>query len=171
MKISSELKIREIDPNSEAEINLVAGRMRQSLVEVLGEDQGVALYTMGWLVSRVKWHLDATQIIAKVFLVETKAAEIVAHAIARIEVDETKNLFGYFSTIFVEENSRNQGIASGLIAHVESWFLEKGLPKSVYNTAENHIKLIRLFERHGYQIAYSNLKMVQLVKRLDPPKE
>ena len=57
----SELKIREIDPTSKEEISLVASRMRETLIEVLGEERGTALYSMDWLRNRVLWHLDPTQ--------------------------------------------------------------------------------------------------------------
>ena len=41
--------IRAIDPQSRAEVELVASRMRQTLVEVLGEEVGGNMYTMDWL--------------------------------------------------------------------------------------------------------------------------
>lgn len=56
--LKSDVKIREIDPILINEIELVATRMRQTLVEVLGPEKGTALYTMEWLLERVRWHLD-----------------------------------------------------------------------------------------------------------------
>jgi hypothetical protein len=38
--------------------------------------------------------------------------------------------------------------------------------KAVYNTAENHTKLIRLFESHGYGITHRESEMVQLTKMI-----
>jgi GNAT superfamily N-acetyltransferase len=159
-------KIREINHHLESEISLVAARMRQTLVEVLGEEKGSALYTMDWLVSRVKWHLDSTKTNAKVFLIKNADNEIVGHAIARIEGGEGQENYGYFSTVFIEPNSRDQRMASALIKHVEKWLRAMQMPKVVYNTAENHKKLIRLFDHHGYQITHKESEMVQLTKPL-----
>jgi GNAT superfamily N-acetyltransferase len=164
--LNPEIQIREINRNSNEEIELVATRMRQTLIEVLGEEKGTALYSMEWLVDRVRWHLDTGQTQAKVFLIETNTGEIAAHAIARVESDENSIKYGYFSTIFVEPKSRNRGFAKGLLRHVEAWFRDIKMPKVVYNTAENHSKLIRLFEGHVYQITYRESHMIQLTKTL-----
>ncbi len=160
------IKIRELDPHRESEIYLVASRMRQTLSEVLGEEKGMALYTMDWLVNRVQWHLDARQTTAKIFLLENAGSEIVGHAIARIERGEDDEAYGYFSTVYIEPTSRNQKLASALLNHVEKWLRNMQMPKVIYNTAENHEKLIRLFGHHGYQITHRESEMVQLTKRL-----
>lgn len=157
------MKIREIDPQSEFEINLVAQRMRQTLVEVLGEEKGGSMYTMDWLTERVRWHLDPKNTEGRVFLSENQEGEIIGHAIARIDFGSS---FGYFSTIFVEPSSRRHGIARILMMHVEEWFSKKGMPKVVYNTAENHVATIDLFKSHGYKISHAESEMVQLAKVL-----
>lgn len=51
------LRIRALDPGSEAEIDLVAQRMRRTLIDVEGEETGTALYTMEWLRDQVRFHL------------------------------------------------------------------------------------------------------------------
>lgn len=158
------LKIREIDRDSEIEIALVASRLRQTLVEVLGEEKGTGLYSMEWLLDRIRFHLDPQET-KKIFLVDDDAGHIRAQAIARVE-REGQSSYGYFSTIFVEPNFRNQGLATRLILHVESWFRRLNMPKIIYNTADNHTKLIRLFERHGYRITLYASEMVQLTKEL-----
>lgn len=164
---SSQLRIREINPESSSEVSLVASRMRQTLVEVLGEEKGAALYSMDWLLERVRWHLDQEQTTAKIFLVEDQDGEILAHAIARIEHDDNSRAYGYFSTVFVDPKERDKGIATSLVLHIESWFRDMKMSKIVYNTAENHFKLIQLFERQGYQITARQSEMVQLTKKLD----
>jgi uncharacterized protein YqiB (DUF1249 family) len=50
--------LREIDPTSEAEIDLVARRMQATLVEVEREEMGLSLRSVPWLRDRVRWHLD-----------------------------------------------------------------------------------------------------------------
>jgi GNAT superfamily N-acetyltransferase len=157
------MKIREIDPTSDAEIQLVAQRMRQTLVEVLGEEKGGSMYTMDWLIERVRWHLDPKNTDGRVYLSEGQNGEIIGHAIARIDHGSS---FGYFSTVFVVPSSRRQGVATSLMKHVEDWFLKCGMPKIVYNTADNHVALIGLFKAHGYEITDSESEMVQLTKIL-----
>lgn len=157
------MRIREIDPQSKFEIDLVAERMRQTLVEVLGEKKGGSMYSMDWLIGRVRWHLDAKNTDGRVFLSENHERKIIGHAIARIDHGSA---FGYFSTIFVEPSSRRHGIATSLMNHVEDWFSARRMPKIIYNTAENHVALIGLFKSHGYKVTHSESEMVQLTKEL-----
>lgn len=156
--------IRDIDPGSDDEIALVASRMRQTLVEVLGPERGAQLYSMDWLLDRVRWHLDASRTVARIFLAEGAHGEISGHAIARIEHDDGDLAYGYFSTIFVAPGARNRGVADALIRHTLAWLQSLEVPKIIYNTASNHSKLIRLFERHGFQITHREDAMVQLTK-------
>ena len=58
------------------------------------------------------WHLDPSKATAKIFLVGDGDDRIAAHAIARLERDQDGSAFGYFSTIYVEPGSRNQGVAT-----------------------------------------------------------
>jgi ribosomal protein S18 acetylase RimI-like enzyme len=118
-------------------------------------------------VDRVRWHLDSSQTAAKIFLIEGYQQQIIGHAIARIETDSEGSSFGYFSTIFIEGNSRKQGLAQALIETVEAWLMSMKMPKIVYNTAKNHFALIRLFERNGFKIAHEESEMVQLVKKFN----
>jgi GNAT superfamily N-acetyltransferase len=163
---SDRFSIRELDPGSEAEIALVARRMRQTLEEVLGEEKGKEYYSMEWLVDRVRWHLDPAQTEAKIFLCVSNTGEVVGQAIARLEQKTGGEPYGYFSTIFVEPGSRSQGLATSLLLHVEGWLRSQGVPKIIYNTARNHEKLIRLFGSHGFAITHREAEMVQLTKTL-----
>jgi GNAT superfamily N-acetyltransferase len=163
---SSSIRIREIDPGSQSEISLVAERMRLTLVERVGTQRAEAMYSIEWLVDRVRWHLDPSQTTAKIFLVEGHSCQIIAHAIARLERDEVGKAFGYFSTIYVDPTSRGQGVATSLMLKVESWLREMKMPKVIYNTADDHEELIRLYGRHGYTITHHEGDMVQLTKIL-----
>ena len=158
------IKIREINPDSSQEIDLVASRMRSTLVDVLGQDKGESMYTMDWLRNRVMWHLSPDRD-AKVFLAE-KDGEIVAQAIVRVEKNDNNVSYGYFSTIYVAPEFRNQGAARKLIQTVEAWCSGKGLPYVTYNTAEDNERLIELFKRRSYEIVARESEMVQLKKSL-----
>jgi GNAT superfamily N-acetyltransferase len=48
------MKIRPLDPGSEPEIDLVASRMRETLVEVLGEARGASMYSVEHFIVRVE---------------------------------------------------------------------------------------------------------------------
>jgi hypothetical protein len=52
---------RPIDPDSDAEVDLVAARMRETLVEVLGRERGEVMYTMEWLRARVRRHMHPSR--------------------------------------------------------------------------------------------------------------
>lgn len=158
--------IRDIDSSSENEIKIVASRMGQTLVEVLGPEKGKNYYSDEWLVDRLKWHLDRKNCHAKVAVMISVDNEIIGHAIARLEKDEQQSHFGYFSTIYVSPKSRKQGLALRLIEHIEQWLMANDMKKIVYNTAENHHRLISIFEKRGYQITHREDQMVQLTRIL-----
>lgn len=163
MKASLPFSIREINPTVKEEILLVAERMRQTLIEVMGQEKGSTFYTIEWLIDRVYWHLSHERI-AKVMIVENNKSEIIGHAIARIEYDENKKKFGFFSTIFLLPEFRGQGIASEIIDFVENWLFSFDIYKIIYNTAANHFALINLFQKHDYIITESEGEMVRLTK-------
>jgi GNAT superfamily N-acetyltransferase len=157
------MKIRAIDPLSAFEVELVAQRMLQTLVEVLGEEEGSSMYSMDWLIHRVRWHLNPLHTNGRVFLLEDPIGTITGHAIARIDHGSS---FGYFATIFIETSSRRKGAASRLINHVEDWFLQFNMTKVHYNTAVDHVAVLNLFKSHGYDITHVEADMVQLTKCL-----
>jgi len=166
------IRIRRIDPNSAAEVELVALRMRQTLVEVEGEETSNSLYTMEWLKDRVRWHLDAGKSTGEVFLAENREGSITGHTIVRIELDETGRQYGLFSTTFVEPESRKQSVAASLLVHGEKWMIGHELPEAVTWTSESNMKLIKLYFKHGYAIVarhthgITGTPMVKLAKAL-----
>lgn len=142
--------VREIDAACDAEVSLVASRMRQTLVEVEGEEAGTALYSMEWLRERVRWHLDGAAIAAKVYVAEDSEGNIVGHTIVRRELDEGGSPFGLVSTTFVSPESRRAGIGRKLLDAGERWFVSQGLHFAATWTSSTNIPLIRLYEKHGY---------------------
>lgn len=167
------MQIREIDAGSEAEIDLVAQRMRDTLIEVEGPETGVALYTMDWLRDRVRWHLDPGKALAKVLLAVDAAGQIVGHTIVRRESTEAGVHFGLVSTTYVVPASRRFGIAQQLLTAGEAWMHQHALPVSATWTSSTNTPLIRLYARNGYaQVeqhthAVTGTLMVKLEKRFD----
>jgi ribosomal protein S18 acetylase RimI-like enzyme len=136
------LTIRAANLDSREELELIATRMRGTLVEVLGEARGGGMYTHEWLRERARFHAGVG-----VVLVAATAEGVVGHAMARVEDGA-----GHFSTIYVEPSSRRRGVASALIDAIHAWFAERGMTTARYYTDADNAKLIALFEKHGYAI-------------------
>lgn len=160
--------IRELEARATEEVELVAQRMRATLVHVLGEERGTALYTLDWLRERVRFHLDPQRSTAKVFLAELSPGVVAGHTIVRREEPEDEPPFGLFSTIYVEPSSRRQGVATALLRRGEEWFRAQDLARAATNTAEHNQPLIEQFGRQGYEIAFAADEMVHLSKSLRP---
>jgi GNAT superfamily N-acetyltransferase len=161
------IQIRPLDPKSISEIDLVAQRMRLTLIEVLGEEVGSGVYSMDWLSQRVRFHL-APQQRAEVLLAVRDNGVICGHTIVRVEKDETGLEFGLFSTTYVDPVSRRLGVASLLLSQGEAWMTEQRMRRAETYTSETNLKLIRLYEKHGYEIVdtHPEKKMVILAKLL-----
>ena len=144
--------IREIDPGSMDEIDWVARGMRRTLIEVEGEEVGTALYTIDWLIQRVRWHLDPDQCIGKVFVAEDRPGHIIGHTIVRIEFEDDGRKYGLFSTTYVDPASRKRAVASDLLLHGENWMHSHDLHAAATWTSATNKKLISLYEKHGYEI-------------------
>jgi GNAT superfamily N-acetyltransferase len=143
--------IRAINPLSAAEIDLVAQRMRATLIEVEREDTGTALYSMDWLRERVRWHLDSAQVAACVFLAEDNSGVILGHTIIRREFEQDGREYGLISTTYVIPESRRLGVADALLRAGEEWMRSLGLGSCATWTSSTNLKLIRMYEKHGYR--------------------
>ncbi len=160
--------LRPINPDSAQEIRLVATRMRETLIEVIGAEEGGSMYTLDWLEDRVRFHLDPSRSTAQVTVSTRADGFITGHCLVRVEQDEAAPPFGLFATTYVEPASRKQGIADTLLIHGESWMHQQGLALARTYTAESNTPLIRLYEKHGYAIEarYPEKKMIALARRL-----
>ncbi|MFZ5479621.1 MAG: GNAT family N-acetyltransferase [Myxococcota bacterium] len=141
---------------SPAELDLVAARMRATLVEVLGEARGGSMYTMDWLRERARWHVDH----GAVLLADVDGA-IAGHTIVREEPDG-----GLFSTTWVDPAWRRRAIGSALLLAGEGWMRARGLAAANTWTSSTNVPLIRLYERHGYAIVERGEEMVRLSRSL-----
>jgi GNAT superfamily N-acetyltransferase len=165
------MRIRDIDPTLAAEVDLVARRMRQTLIEVEGEDRGSSMYTMDWLVARVRWHLDSETCRGRVLLAESAHKQIAGHSIIRLE-SAPGGAFGLVSTTYVDPAFRGAGLASALLLHSEQWFSDEGMRSCCTWTSSTNAPLISLYEKHGYSITDSGPNdltgtlMVKLSKQL-----
>ena len=159
------VQIRPLNPASDAEVALVASRMRLTLIEVVGEERGAAMYTTDWLEARVRHHLDPAACTGAVFLAE-RGGEIVGHTIVREEPDGEGGVMGLFSTTYVAPGARRQGVASALVRRGEAWMRARGLERAATATGEHNARLLGLFGAHGYEITLTEGEMVLLGRAL-----
>lgn len=160
--------IRPIDPDSAAEIRLVASRMRETLIEVLGEDRGGSMYSLEWLEQRVRWHLDASAVTGAVFLAQDDTGAILGHTIVRLETGESAHAtVGLFATTYVHPDARRDGVASALLQHGERWLREHGMTEALTYTDKDNSKLQQLYTQHGYTLYPAPDDFVRLAKALD----
>lgn len=125
--------------------------MRDTLVEVLGEERGGSMYSMDWLIDRAAFHLDPEKCDGEIFLAVADDGEIVGHNILRIEKDD-EGPFGLFSTTYVAPAARGKGFAKFLVEQGEKWFIDKGMTRMFTYTEENNEPLKRLFCSMGFEV-------------------
>lgn len=166
------MHIRATRASSDHEIDLIASRMRLTLMEVLGKEAGASRYTLDWLRARVRFHLDAQRCVGAVYVAESPTGKIVGQSIVRIEparataAPAARDEYGLMATIYVEPEARREGVAGRLVDQVEAWMRAQGLARAATNTSQHNDKLIRLFEKRGYQISLRTDDMVQLTRAL-----
>ena len=173
--------LRPISLADTVAIDLVAERMRATLIEVEGEDAGGAMYSMDWQRDRVRWHLDGRA--AEVVVAEDANGNIVGHTIYRVESNAKTDTpsdasatapFGLISTTYVLPEARRLGVAQRLLTHAEAWFRERRVPLSCTWTSETNTPLIALYARNGYVEAergpneLTQTMMVRLARALSP---
>lgn len=157
--------ISTIDRESEVEIGLVAERMRQTLIEVLGEERGGSMYTMDWLRERVRFHLDPNRCDGEVFLARDLRGAIAGHAIVRVETERDLK-FGLFSTFYVAPQYRGAGVGRDLAAAGEAWMRERQVSEARTYTAEDNGPLHAMMRSLGYEIYLRKDDMVAFRKDL-----
>ncbi|MBK7963383.1 MAG: hypothetical protein IPK04_20635 [Bdellovibrionales bacterium] len=90
------IQIRPLKSDSTDEIELIAMRMRETLIEVLGEEEGGSMYSMAWLKQRGLFHRDPKQSKGQVFLAKNSKDQILGHTIVRIDKDDQGKSIGLF---------------------------------------------------------------------------
>lgn len=172
-----DIEISPLDPANKDHVELVAQRMHETLIEVLGEERGRDLYSMEWLRNRVLWHLDPAQCTGQVILAKDRHLDedgqgedhVFGHTIVRAEEDAEGNRYGLFSTTFVIPLLRRVGLASRLLDAGEKWMREQGLERAVTDTSKTNAKVIQLFEDRDYEVEVRTEEMLRLSKNIKSP--
>ena len=156
------LEIRTIRAEEEEEILWVAVRMRLTLMEVLGDEEGESLYTMDWLDRRVRYHLDPLKCAGQIFLCVLPDGRRLGYTIVRRE----EPTLGLFSTTYVDPEWRRRGVAQRLVGQGERWMRELGLARAATYTSETNFRLHALYETNGYELVPGESGFVKLIKDL-----
>ena len=167
-----DIEISPLDPAQKDHVELVADRMRETLIEVLGEERGRDMYSMEWLRERVRWHMDPEQCTGQVILAKDRHREkgdeshdhVFGHTIVRVERDKSGQHYGLFSTTFVIPLLRRIGLASRLLDAGEKWMRDQELERAVTDTSKTNAKVIQLFKDRGYSVELRTEEMLRLSK-------
>lgn len=160
--------IEQLNPAS-PELPLVAARMRDTLIEVLGEEVGGSMYDLPWVLDRATSHLDG-RLPGAIFVAhQGPQGPSVGHIIVRQEHDEHGD-YGLVSTAYVLPEVRRQGVAAALLAAAHGWFADRGLQRTATDTAQTNHPLIALYARHGYEVVvrWEAEQMVRLGRNWQP---
>ncbi len=101
-------------------------------------------------------------------LVAEQHRQVVGYLYGAIEPRSWKELrdeSGYIHDVVVEQASRGQGIASGLVEEAAAWFGKRRMPRIVLGTAERNEGAQRLFARLGFRRT-----MIEMTRELGPAR-
>ena len=162
---SKEIEVLRLDRNDTEQLDLIAVRMRATLVEVLGPETGESMYSLEWLRDRAASHLDG-RCVGAIFIARGSGAEgNIGHIILREELDDEGPL-GLVSTIYVLPAGRRHGVARQLVDAAHGWFQSRDLRRCATDTSNTNTPLIRLLNGLGYEIVFRSEEknMVRLMK-------
>lgn len=108
------------------------------------------MYTMDWLMDRVKFHLDPDKCSGQVFLAIGEEGTVAGHTIVRIENEEAGPI-GLFSTTYVHPDYRRRGAAQALLDRGEAWMRERRMSRALTYTDRDNEPLKKLFTERGYR--------------------
>lgn len=84
----------------------------------------------------------------------------------RVDQDDTGSAIGLFSTTYVEPAARRLGVASALLLRGEAWMIERRMPEAATYTGSANVKLIGLYQKHGYALSPAPPEMARLARAL-----
>ncbi len=163
--------LRDLDPSREADVEWVALGMHLTLVEVEGE-KGRETYPLAWTRERLRELLDPARHTAQGFLAVAAddAHAIAGHTILRLNAMPDGRVYGLVSTTYVDPAHRRAGLADRLLDRGEQWLRGQGMSEAATWTSATNVRLIRLYEKHGYAITETGVNdgtpMVRLTKAL-----
>lgn len=150
------MQIRPLTRGEAQIIRTVASRMKDTLVEVLGEERGASMYSPAWLRERVLFHIESGQV-----LVALNDGAMLGHCMLRVEGD-----LGLYATTYVHPAARRAGVAKALVSAGEVWLRSQDVRRLATDTAKDNSKLIQLFLHRGFSVVHTTDEMLRLAKTL-----
>jgi GNAT superfamily N-acetyltransferase len=163
--------LRDLDPASEADVEWVAQGMHRTMIEVEGA-KGAQTWPLTWTRRRLGELLDPARHVSHVFLAVSKGdpGAIAGHTILRLNAMPDGRRYGLVSTTFVHPDRRRSSIADALLERGEAWIRAQGMSEAATWTSATNVRLIRLYEKHGFAVtetgASDGTPMVRLGKAL-----
>ena len=145
------VSIRPLSDDEAELVDVVARRMRLTLVEVLGAERADAMSTHDELVGRVRWHLDRSAGRRATVLVAHEGATMTGHALVRVD-DHLGAEVGLFATTYVTPEHRRRGAASALLEAGETWMTDQGMTTVMTYTDPGNEPLLAWYRARGYRI-------------------
>lgn len=135
------IRIRDLDPESDAELDVVTRMCRRTVLETIPELEGsedkaqavsgnfsyAQMNDMIRACSRNPAH--------RLLVAVEESGRIVGHSMISQKVDSEGRRYGYFFSRFVEPSHRRRGIATRLLAEALAWFEASDVE---YLRAETH---------------------------------
>jgi len=142
--------IRPLDAEDADEVDLVAARMRETLVEVLGLQRARAVHSEAEIRERLLWHVDPLPGRQALALVSVDSrGSLSGHTLLRVEREHERDV-GLVATTYVAPPYRRQGVAARLLAAGETWLSSQGVVELVTYTDAHNTPLQELYRKHGY---------------------
>ena len=149
-------RFREINYESEEELDLITHNCMQTVLETVPEFDGN--------MDKVRQHFSNfsfLQMRAMIkgnfghpyhrFLVATNAQEeLVGQAIFSVKEDDQGLKYGFCFSRYVHPKHRRQGIAKELLTRAETWWRKHNISYAIAHTHVTNLKLQGLFEQFGF---------------------
>ena|GEM_PF-3533002 len=142
--------IRPLDAGVADEVDLVAARMGETLVEVLGSGRARAVHTEAEIRERLLWHMEPAPGRRALALVSVDShGRLSGHTLLRVEREHERDI-GLVATTYVVPRNRRQGVAGHLLVAGEAWLTSQGAVELVTYTDAHNTPLQELYLTHGY---------------------
>ncbi|MDJ0974220.1 MAG: GNAT family N-acetyltransferase [Planctomycetota bacterium] len=150
--------VRDLDPDTEHELDTVTRWSMETVLETIPEFSGSEAVARSVLPNfsfdemRAMFEADLERPSHRFLVVEHDAHGLVGHSMISRKRDAEGLRFGYFFTRFVLPAHRRKGLGSRLLGEALRWFDEEGWDYLLAHTHAANEALQALFARHGFTI-------------------
>jgi ribosomal protein S18 acetylase RimI-like enzyme len=149
------LTIRPIDPDRASELDLVARRCMDTVLETIPEFEGrediarshLSNFTLAQMTDMIRADLTDP---AKRIMLAVADDVIAGQALYSVKTDRAGTLYGFCFSRYVLPEYRRNGIAAKLLTDALEWFKREGARYVIAQTHVENIPLQHLFEAQGF---------------------